>query len=94
MALPWWCRWARGPPTRLRERLLPRSRLEGRASTDPDAQYGPVVTAAAHKRVEDYIDLGATRAPNWWSTAAASRCQGHEKGFFVGPTLFDQVRPT
>src|SRR5215470_4059199 len=44
----------------LRERLMPEiEKLKVGISTDPDAQYGPVVTAAHKKRVETYIGQGA-----------------------------------
>src|SRR6185503_7028009 len=43
----------------LRERLLPEiEKLKVGISTDPDAQYGPVVSAAHKARVEDYIRIG------------------------------------
>ena len=44
----------------LRERLVEAmAALKVGVSTDPDAQYGPVVSAAHRKRVNDYIQLGA-----------------------------------
>src|SRR6202012_2025900 len=43
----------------LRERLLDRIEpLTVGVSSDPAAQYGPVVSAAHKRRVEDYIQLG------------------------------------
>jgi malonate-semialdehyde dehydrogenase (acetylating) / methylmalonate-semialdehyde dehydrogenase len=63
-------------------------------ATDPDAQYGPVVTAAHRKRIEDYIELGVNEGAELVLDGRGFSLQGHEKGFFVGPTLFDQVRPT
>ena len=44
----------------LRERLVSAiGALKVGVSSDPDAQYGPVVTAAHKKRVEDYIGMGS-----------------------------------
>ncbi len=49
----------------LRERLMAEiETLKVGVSTDPYAQYGPVVTAAQKKRIEDYIQIGVTRAPS------------------------------
>jgi malonate-semialdehyde dehydrogenase (acetylating)/methylmalonate-semialdehyde dehydrogenase len=78
----------------LRERLLAEiDTLKIGVATDPDAQYGPVVTAAHKKRVEDYIQLGVDEGAELVLDGRGFSLQGHEKGFFVGPTLFDQVKP-
>ncbi|MDB5483738.1 MAG: mmsA1 [Caulobacteraceae bacterium] len=60
-------------------------------STDPAAQYGPVVSAAHKKRVEDYIQLGADEGAELVVDGRGFALQGYEKGFFIGPTLFDHV---
>jgi malonate-semialdehyde dehydrogenase (acetylating)/methylmalonate-semialdehyde dehydrogenase len=62
-------------------------------STDPAAQYGPVVTAAHKRRIEDYIQLGVDEGAELVADGRGFSLQGHEGGFFVGPTLFDRVRP-
>ena len=62
-------------------------------STDPDAQYGPVVSAAHRKRVTDYIQLGADEGAELVVDGRDFKLQGFENGFFVGPTLFDRVLP-
>ena len=55
---------------------------------------GPIVTQQALERIEGYIDARRRRkARSWWSMAAATRCKGHEGGFFTGGTLFDHVTP-
>jgi malonate-semialdehyde dehydrogenase (acetylating)/methylmalonate-semialdehyde dehydrogenase len=78
----------------LRERLLAEvETLKIGTSTDPDAQYGPVVTAAHKRRVEDYIALGAREGAELVLDGRGFSLQGHETGFFVGPTLFDHVTP-
>jgi malonate-semialdehyde dehydrogenase (acetylating)/methylmalonate-semialdehyde dehydrogenase len=78
----------------LRERLL--VEIEGLkvgVSTDPDAQYGPVVSAAHKKRIEDYIDLGVREGSELVLDGRGFSLQGHEDGYFIGPTLFDRVTP-
>ena len=80
----------------LREKLLAEiETLKVGVSTDPDAQYGPVVTAA-HKAARRGLhpDWASTRAPSWCVDGRGFTLQGHEKGFFIGPTLFDHVKPT
>jgi malonate-semialdehyde dehydrogenase (acetylating) / methylmalonate-semialdehyde dehydrogenase len=78
----------------LRKRLLDEiETLKVGLSTDPDAQYGPVVTAAHKRRIEDYIALGKREGAELVLDGRGFALQGHEQGFFVGPTLFDQVKP-
>jgi malonate-semialdehyde dehydrogenase (acetylating)/methylmalonate-semialdehyde dehydrogenase len=78
----------------LRERLIPEIRkLKIGVSTDADAQYGPVVSAAHKKRVEDYITLGVEEGAELVEDGRGFKLQGHEEGFFIGPTLFDRVTP-
>ena len=50
---------------------------------------GPVVTAAARDRIVGYIGQGVEAGATPSSTAASSRSTGD--GFWVGPTLFDNV---
>ena len=78
----------------LRERLVGEiETLKVGVANDPDAQYGPVVTAAQRKRIEDYIQLGKDEGAELVLDGRGFSLQGHENGFFIGPTLFDRVRP-
>ncbi len=63
-------------------------------SSDASAQYGPVVTAAHRQRVADYIQMGVDEGAELVADGRGFSLQGYEKGFFIGPTLFDQVKPT
>jgi malonate-semialdehyde dehydrogenase (acetylating)/methylmalonate-semialdehyde dehydrogenase len=84
---------------RLRNRLVERiNQLRVGHSLDPKADYGPLVTGAALERVRDYIGQGVAagaelvvdgreRASNELTFGDASL----EKGYFIGPTLFDNV---
>ena len=79
----------------LREKVLSEiDTLKVGISTDPAAQYGPVVSAAHKKKIEDYIQLGADEGAELVVDGRGFALQGYEKGFFVGPTLFDHVKPT
>ncbi|MEO5774232.1 MAG: CoA-acylating methylmalonate-semialdehyde dehydrogenase [Sphingomicrobium sp.] len=78
----------------LREKLIPA--IEGLrvgVSTDPEAHYGPVVNAAHKKRVEDYIQMCADEGGELVVDGRGFTLQGHENGWFIGPTLFDHVKP-
>jgi malonate-semialdehyde dehydrogenase (acetylating) / methylmalonate-semialdehyde dehydrogenase len=78
----------------LREKLIPAIRsLRVGVSTDPDAHYGPVVNAAHKKRVEDYIQMCIDEGGELVVDGRGFTLQGHEKGWFIGPTFFDHVKP-
>ena len=76
----------------LREKLIPA--IEGLrvgVSTDAEAHYGPVVTAAHKQKIENWIQTGVDEGAELVVDGRGFSLQGHEKGFFVGPTLFDHV---
>jgi len=79
----------------LRERLLAEiETLKVGVSTDTAAQYGPVVSAAHRQKIADYIQLGVDEGAELVVDGRGFALQGFEKGFFIGPSLFDQVKPT
>jgi malonate-semialdehyde dehydrogenase (acetylating)/methylmalonate-semialdehyde dehydrogenase len=75
------------------ERLAERARRVAVGPGDAaNAEMGPVITRAAKDRIKGYIDSGVEEG-------AALVVDGREpgvagNGFFVGPTLFDQVEPS
>ncbi|MBO9524854.1 MAG: CoA-acylating methylmalonate-semialdehyde dehydrogenase, partial [Sphingobium yanoikuyae] len=78
----------------LREKLIPAiDALRVGVSTDADAHYGPVVTAAHKAKIESYIQMGVDEGAELVVDGRGFTLQGHEQGFFVGPTLFDRVTP-
>lgn len=78
----------------LRERLLAEvETLKVGVSTDASAQYGPVVSAAHRDKISDYIQLGVDEGAELVVDGRGFALQGFEKGFFIGPSLFDQVKP-
>ncbi len=78
----------------LRERLVGEiETLKVGVSTDPEAQYGPVVTQQHKDRVIGWIDTAVAEGSELVVDGRGFSLQGSEKGFFVGPTLLDQVRP-
>ena len=79
---------------RLREKLLPAiAALNIGVSNDPDAHYGPVVTPEHKARVEGWIDTAEKEGGEIVVDGRGFTLQGHEKGFFIGPTLIDHVTP-
>ena len=77
----------------LREKILAEiDTLKVGISSDPAAQYGPVVSAAHKKKIEDYIQIGVDEGAELVVDGRGFALQGYEKGFFVGPSLFDHVK--
>jgi malonate-semialdehyde dehydrogenase (acetylating)/methylmalonate-semialdehyde dehydrogenase len=78
----------------LREKLIPAiEALRVGVSTDAEAQYGPVVNAAHKARVENWIQTGVDEGAELVVDGRGFQLQGHENGFFIGPSLFDRVTP-
>ena len=78
----------------LRQRMVAEiERLKVGVSTDADAHYGPVVTAAHRQKIADYIRLGQDEGAELVIDGRGFTLQGFEQGFFIGPTLFDHVKP-
>ncbi len=76
----------------LREKLIPAiAALRVGVSTDSDAHYGPVVTAAHKAKIEGWIQKGVDEGAELVVDGRGFKLQGHEDGFFVGPSLFDHV---
>ncbi len=79
---------------RLKEKLIPAIHaLNIGVSNDPDAHYGPVVTPEHKARVESWIDTAEKEGGEIVVDGRGFTLQGHEKGFFIGPTLIDHVTP-
>jgi malonate-semialdehyde dehydrogenase (acetylating) / methylmalonate-semialdehyde dehydrogenase len=78
----------------LRQKLIPAiEALRVGVSTDADAHYGPVVNAAHKARVENWIQTGVDEGAELVVDGRGFTLQGHEQGFFIGPSLFDHVTP-
>ena len=54
---------------------------------------GPVISARHRERVLDYIEKGVQEGAKLVVDGRKVSAAGNEKGFFLGPTLFDDVRP-
>jgi malonate-semialdehyde dehydrogenase (acetylating)/methylmalonate-semialdehyde dehydrogenase len=92
MALPVVVPVGEGTAERLIDKLLPAiGRLRVGVSSDPGADYGPVVSAQHKERIARYIQMGVDEGADLLVDGRGFNLQGHEGGFFVGPTLFDRV---
>ncbi|WP_260927886.1 CoA-acylating methylmalonate-semialdehyde dehydrogenase [Novosphingobium sp. 9] len=79
---------------RLRARLIPAiEALRVGVSTDANAHYGPVVSSEHKARVEGWIAKSAEEGAEIVVDGRGLVLQGHEGGWFVGPTLIDRVTP-
>jgi len=55
---------------------------------------GPVISAKHREKVLGYIDKGVKEGARLVVDGRKASIEGSEKGFFLGPTLFDEVRPS
>jgi malonate-semialdehyde dehydrogenase (acetylating) / methylmalonate-semialdehyde dehydrogenase len=77
----------------LLERLVPRvEKLKVGLSTDREADYGPLVTKQHVEKVKGYIDLGVKEGARLAVDGRGFRMQGYENGYFLGGSLFDEVK--
>ena len=94
MALPVVVPVGRKTADALRERMVAEiGTLRVGVSTDPAAQFGPVVSAAHRARIADYIRIGQEEGAELVVDGRGFTMQGYERGFFIGPSLFDHVTP-
>jgi malonate-semialdehyde dehydrogenase (acetylating)/methylmalonate-semialdehyde dehydrogenase len=61
--------------------------------TAEGADMGPLVTREHLERVRGYVDLGVAEGANLVVDGRGLSVKGHEQGYFLGPCLFDAVRP-
>ncbi|MCR9137562.1 MAG: CoA-acylating methylmalonate-semialdehyde dehydrogenase [Alphaproteobacteria bacterium] len=79
---------------RLVEALAPRvESLKVGPSTDPSADFGPLVTQQALDRVKGYVDLGVEEGAKLVVDGRDFSMQGYENGYYMGGCLFDNVTP-
>jgi malonate-semialdehyde dehydrogenase (acetylating)/methylmalonate-semialdehyde dehydrogenase len=78
------------------DRLVPKIRerigeLKVGPSFDEGVQMGPLVTKEHRDKVAGYVDAGEVAGASLLEDGRPLRVPGHEEGFFIGPTLFDNV---
>src|SRR5690606_7065256 len=58
---------------------------------DEAADYGPLITREAVDRVSSYIQGGIDQGAELLADGRGHVVEGYENGFYLGPTLFDNV---
>ena len=61
-------------------------------ATDKDAEMGPIVSKAARDKISGYIDSGVAEGADLVVDGRGFKLQGYENGYFIGGTLFDNVK--
>jgi malonate-semialdehyde dehydrogenase (acetylating)/methylmalonate-semialdehyde dehydrogenase len=77
-----------------RDRLVDSARsLKVGDGLEPGVQMGPVISGAHRDRVKHYIDVGVEEGAKLVLDGRGVQVDGRESGFFIGPTVFDDVSP-
>ena len=61
--------------------------------TDNGNDMGPLVTKAHFDKVKGYVDQGVKEGAKLLVDGRGLKVDGHADGYFLGPCLFDQVKP-
>ncbi|GAA4437690.1 CoA-acylating methylmalonate-semialdehyde dehydrogenase [Actinokineospora soli] len=64
-----------------------------RVGSAPGCDMGPLVTSAHRDKVAAYLDAGVAEGARLVVDGRGHAVEGAESGFWLGPTLFDGVRP-
>jgi malonate-semialdehyde dehydrogenase (acetylating)/methylmalonate-semialdehyde dehydrogenase len=80
------------------DRLLPRvterlDRIKVGDGAEPGVEMGPLITREHRERVAGYLDAGAREGARLLRDGRTLTVPGRPEGFFLGPSLFDGVRP-
>ena len=60
---------------------------------DASSDMGPLVTQAHFEKVKAYVDQGVAEGATLLVDGRGVQVAGHENGYFLGPCLFDHVKP-
>jgi len=60
---------------------------------EPETELGPLVSPEQKKWVTDWIERGVQEGARLVLDGRKVKCAAYEGGFFVGPTIFDHVKP-
>ena len=61
---------------------------------EPGVTMGPVISAKHRERVLSYVERGVSEGARLALDGRATHVQDRPDGFFVGPSVFDEVSPT
>ena len=77
-----------------RDRLVASVRaLKVGDGTEPGVTMGPVISAGHKERVLGYIDKGVAEGAKLLVDGRGTRVADRPRGYFVGPSIFDEVSP-
>jgi malonate-semialdehyde dehydrogenase (acetylating) / methylmalonate-semialdehyde dehydrogenase len=83
-----------GAYERVREGILAAARATVLGDgSKPGVTMGPVISAAHRDRVVSYIDKGVAEGAKLVLDGRGAKVEGYPGGFWVGPTVFDDVKP-
>lgn len=75
-------------------KLIPRVKaLQIGFGDDPKAEMGPLISQAHKEKVRAYVTTGEQEGATLLVDGRNVQVKGHEKGFFMGGSLFDHVTP-
>jgi len=78
----------------LKKKLLEEtSKLNVGPYTDEKSDFGPLNNKAHFEKVLGYIDTGEKEGAKLLADGRNFKKQGYENGYFVGPTIFENVKP-
>jgi malonate-semialdehyde dehydrogenase (acetylating)/methylmalonate-semialdehyde dehydrogenase len=92
MALPVVVPVGEGTAERFLEKMLPAiEAMKVGVSEDPDADYGPVVTGVHRDSIKAQVTKAVEEGADLLVDGREFELQGYEDGFFIGPSLLDNV---
>ncbi len=92
MALPVVVPVGEGTAERFLEKMLPAiEAMKVGVSEDPDADYGPVVSEVHRDSIADNVTKAVKEGATLLVDGRDFKLQGYEDGFFIGPSLLDNV---
>ena len=59
--------------------------------TDNESDMGPLISKDHLEKVQKYIDIGVEEGAKLVADGRGYKLQGYENGYFIGPSLFDNV---
>ncbi|MFT4195036.1 CoA-acylating methylmalonate-semialdehyde dehydrogenase [Ottowia sp.] len=69
------------------------ARMKVGPGTDNGNDMGPLVTQPHFEKVKGYVDAGVAEGATLLVDGRGLKVPGHEDGWFLGPCLFDHVKP-
>ena len=80
------------------DKLIPKimeriAKLKTGPGSDPASEMGPLITRQHRDKVAGYVDAGVKEGAKLLADGRTLKVAGHDDGFFLGPCLFDGVKP-